>query len=162
MKNLLEKYGEIIRYLIVGGLTTLVSLGTYYALVWTILDPENAFQLQVANVVSWIAAVTFAYFTNRIFVFRSKNQEKMKEMIAFYLSRVGTLLIDMGIMFVFVTLLGFNDKIMKLVVQVVVTIGNYVLSKLFVFKKKNEAAENPEGDRETIKEDDRETSNLSS
>ena len=116
----------------------------------------------MANVVSWIAAVTFAYFTNRIFVFRSKNQEKLKEMIAFYLSRVGTLLIDMGIMFVFVTLLGFNDKIMKLVVQVVVTIGNYVLSKLFVFKKKNESSENPEGDRETIKEDDRETSNLSS
>ena len=56
-------------------------------------------------------------------------------MISFFTARVGTLLMDMGIMFVFVTLLGFNDKIIKLVVQVVVTVANYVFSKFFVFKK---------------------------
>ena len=84
----------------------------------------------------WICAVTFAYFANRIFVFKSKNQKKFKEAVSFYGSRVATLLMDMGIMFVFVTLLHLNDKIMKLVVQVVVTAANYILSKLFVFKKK--------------------------
>ena len=134
--KLYKKYEEIINYLIVGGLTTVVSLGTYYFCVYTFLDPENAFQLQLANIISWICCVTFAYFANRIFVFKSKRKDKLKEAVSFYSSRIATLLMDMGIMFVFVTLIGFNDKIMKLVVQVVVTILNYVLSKLLVFKKK--------------------------
>ena len=133
--KLYKKYEEIINYLIVGGLTTVVSLGTYYFCVYTFLDPENAFQLQLANIISWICCVTFAYFANRIFVFKSKRKDKLKEAVSFYSSRIATLLMDMGIMFVFVTLIGFNDKIMKLVVQVVVTILNYVLSKIFVFKK---------------------------
>lgn len=134
--KLYKKYEEIINYLIVGGLTTVVSLGTYYFCVYTFLDPENAFQLQLANIISWICCVTFAYFANRIFVFKSKRKDKLKEAVSFYSSRIATLLMDMSIMFVFVTLIGFNDKIMKLVVQVVVTILNYVLSKLLVFKKK--------------------------
>ena len=132
-----ENYKEIIRYLIVGVLTTLVSLGVYYGCVYTFLDPENAVQLQIANILSWIAAVTFAYFANRKYVFRSENKNMLKEAAAFFAARVGTLLMDMGIMFVFVTLLGFSDKIMKLVVQVVVTVANYVFSKLMVFRKKS-------------------------
>ena len=135
MIDLIKKYKEIISYLIVGVLTTVVSLGVYYGLVFTILNPKNPVQLQMANVSSWIAAVTFAYFANRIVVFRSENKNIIKEMISFFTARVGTLLMDMGIMFVFVTLLGFNDKIIKLVVQVVVTVANYVISKFFVFKK---------------------------
>ena len=74
--ELYKKFSEIINYLIVGGLTTLVSLGVYYGLVLTILDPKHPVQLQIANVTSWIAAVTFAYFTNRVFVFKSKNYIK--------------------------------------------------------------------------------------
>lgn len=134
--KLYKKYEEIINYLIVGGLTTIVSLGSYYLCIYTFLDPDVWYQLQAANIISWISAVTFAYFANRIFVFKSKNQKKFKEAVSFYSSRVATLLMDMGIMFVFVTLLHLNDKIMKLVVQVVVTVANYILSKLFVFKKK--------------------------
>ncbi|HBZ02417.1 MAG TPA: GtrA family protein [Lachnospiraceae bacterium] len=132
------KYKEIVNYLIVGVLTTIVGLGVYYGLVFTVLNPDNPFQLQVANVISWIAAVTFAYFTNRIFVFESKSENILQEAAKFYLARVGTLLMDMGIMFVGVTLLGFNDKFVKLFVQVVVTIANYIFSKLFVFKSKKE------------------------
>ena len=127
--------GEIVRYLIVGVLTTVVSLGVYYGCVLTFLDPENPLQLQAANIISWIAAVTFAFFANRIFVFRSRGAGVLREAGAFYLARVGTLLMDMGIMFTGVTLMGYSDKIMKLVVQVVVTIANYVFSKLFVFRK---------------------------
>ena len=134
--KLYKKYEEIINYLIVGGLTTIVSLGSYYLCIYTFLDPDVWYQLQAANIISWICAVTFAYFANRIFVFKSKNQKKFKEAVSFYSSRVATLLMDMGIMFLFVTLLHLNDKIMKLVVQVVVTVANYILSKLFVFKKK--------------------------
>ncbi len=138
MKELFEKYGELIRYLIIGGLTTVVSLGVYYLCVLTFLDAENPVQLQIANIISWIAAVTFAYFTNRSFVFRSKNEQVLKEAVLFYLSRVSTLLMDMGLMFLGVTVFHWNDKIMKIIVQVVVTIGNYVISKLFVFKKNEE------------------------
>ena len=134
--NLYKKYDEMINYLIVGGLTTVVSLGTYYFCVYTFLNPNNAFQLQIANIISWISCVTFAYFTNRIFVFKSKRTYKLKEAISFYGSRIATLLLEMGIMFVFVTILHFNDKIIKLVAQVVITILNYVLSKLLIFKKK--------------------------
>ena len=135
-----KNYREIFRYLIVGGLTTVVSLGVYYGLTWTVLDPNNGVQLQIANIVSWIAAVTFAYFANRKYVFRSENKNILQEAAAFFAARIGTLLMDMGIMFVFVTLLGFDDRIMKLVVQVVVTVANYVFSKLMVFRKKPEEA----------------------
>lgn len=136
MKNLYKKYEEIINYLIVGVLTTVVSLVTYYLAVSTILDPNNAIELQIANIFSWVCAVTFAYITNRLFVFKSKEKNKLKEITSFVGSRVITLLMDMGIMFLMVTLAGINDKIAKLVVQVVVTIANYIFSKLFVFKKK--------------------------
>ena len=160
MKELIKKYGEIIRYLIIGGLTTVVSLGTYYLLVWFLLDPDDPVQLQAANIISWIAAVTFAYFTNRSFVFRSKNPNRLSEAAGFFLSRLGTLGLDMGMMFLGVTVCHFNDKIMKLVVQVVVTIGNYVLSKLLVFRKKDmpenkkaeEAAEESDRESEQSKE----------
>ncbi len=131
-----EKIGEIVRYLIVGVLTTIISLIVYYGLVYTILNPENGIELQIANVVSWVISVIFAYVTNRIFVFKSKEEKKLKEISKFFGSRIVTLLMDMAIMFVGVTILRGNDKIFKLVSQVVVIISNYVLSKLFVFQKK--------------------------
>ena len=126
---------EITRYLVVGVLTTVVSLGVYYGLVLTILDPANPVQLQIANVISWIAAVIFAYFTNRSFVFQSKDPHILKEASGFVTSRIGTLLMDMFLMFLMVTVLGWSDKVAKLIVQVVVTVANYVFSKLLVFKK---------------------------
>ena len=129
------KNKEIINYLIVGGLTTVVSLGVYYGTVLTFLNPNDAFQLQIANILSWIAAVTFAYFTNRKYVFESTNSNVLMEAVKFYFSRVSTLLMDMAIMFIGVTVLSFDDKIMKLVVQVVVMVANYIFSKIFVFAK---------------------------
>lgn len=135
IKKLYVKYREIVNYLIVGLLTTVVSLGTYYICASFFLNPKNPVQLQIANVIAWIAAVTFAYFTNRKYVFESRNPNIGREAASFYLSRLGTLLMDMAIMFMTVTLMGMNDKIAKLIVQVVVTIANYVFSKLFVFKK---------------------------
>ena len=81
IKELFYKYEEIISYLIVGGLTTMVSLITYYLLVYTILDPNIGIELQIANIVSWIFSVTFAYFTNRKYVFKSKNKISFKECI---------------------------------------------------------------------------------
>ena len=128
-----KTYGEIIRYLIVGVLTTVVSLAVYYACVLTFLNPQSALQLQAVNVLSWVAAVTFAYITSRIYVFQSKRKDWLQEAVAFYSSRLLTLFMDMAIMFVMVTLCSVNDKLAKLVVQVVVTVANYIFSKLFVF-----------------------------
>ena len=132
-KDFKNKYGEIISYLIVGVLSTVVSMSVYYGLVLTILDPNDAIMLQVANVISWVASVTFAYFTNRKFVFKSKEKNMAKEAAKFYGSRVVTLLMDMAVMFILVTLLNMNDKWAKILVQVIVRVANYFLSKLFVF-----------------------------
>ncbi len=134
--DLYEKYQEIINYVIVGGFTTVVSLVSYYICVIFILDPNDAIELQIANIISWIFSVTFAYFTNRRFVFKSKNKNKLKEAFKFYLSRISTLLIDMLTMFILVTALNINDKISKIIVQFIVLILNYVLSKFLVFQKK--------------------------
>lgn len=137
IKALYIKYKEIINYLIVGGLTTFVALVVYYGSVLTFLNPNNGIELQIANILSWIAGVIFAYFTNRKYVFESKNPNKLQEAAKFTASRLVTLFLDMAIMFIGVTLLKFNDKIIKLVAQVLVIIGNYIFSKLFVFNKAN-------------------------
>lgn len=129
---------EVIMYLIFGVLTTVVSLAVYYALIFTVLNPENAIQLQIANILSWIAGVAFAYVTNRKYVFESKETNKVKELSKFVTSRLVTLFLDMFIMFIGVTCLKGNDKIVKLISQVLVIIGNYVFSKIFVFKKKKD------------------------
>ena len=133
--DLYKKYQELINFLIVGVLPTIVSLLTYYICVVIILDPNKAIELQIANIISWVCAVLFAFVTNKIFVFKSKNKNLFKEFTSFVSARILTLLLDMIIMFIMVTALGINDKISKLVVQVVVTILNYVFSKIFVFKK---------------------------
>lgn len=136
MIKLYHKYEEIINYIIIGGLTTVVSLLVYYGLTYTIFNPNVSIELQITNIISWIASVTFAYFTNRKYVFKQKNKMNLKEAFDFYLSRVSTLVLDMLLMYILVTKLSFNDKIIKLIVQIVVIILNYVLSKIFVFKEK--------------------------
>lgn len=136
MKELIKKNREIIMYIIIGGLTTLVSLGSYYLLTLKLLDPNKSIELAIANVLSWIFAVTFAYFTNRIFVFKSKNNKIFNEAVKFYLSRISTLLLEILCMFLLVNILSINDRISKIIVQILITIGNYIISKFLVFKSK--------------------------
>jgi len=135
IKELYNKYKEIINYLIFGVLTTVVSLIVYYLAVFTFLDPDNAVQLQVANILSWVAGVAFAYITNRKYVFESTEKNKLKEAGKFVMARVLTLAMDMLIMWLGVTILHFNDKIIKLISQVVIIVSNYIFSKIFVFRK---------------------------
>ncbi len=137
IKKIYKKYEEFINYIIVGMLTTVVSLMTYFICVHTFFNSENVFEMQIANIISWILAVLFAYITNRIFVFKSKSEHYGKEFLSFCSSRVLTLLMDMIIMFTFVTLLHGSDTIGKLISQVIVIIANYILSKIFVFRKKD-------------------------
>lgn len=135
VSDIYNKYREIILYLIFGFFTTLISLVVYYGLVITIINPDNGIELQVANIISWVVGVLFAYVTNRRYVFKSRNNKKLEEFIKFTGARVSTLLLDMVIMFIFVTMLKYNDKIFKIVSQILVIIGNYILSKLFIFNK---------------------------
>ena len=144
MKKLIElykKYEEVINYLVMGGLATVVNLGVKYALLFTILDAQNPTQLQISVIISWIAACLFAYFTNRIIVFKSKSKHIIKEFISFISARIFTLGLEMLIMYIFVTLLKLDSNlwviIWTIVAQIVVIVANYFFSKLFIFKKEN-------------------------
>lgn len=137
--NLYKKYQEIINYLIVGILTTVVSIVTYF-LFSLILNIENNILFILANVLSWICAVIFAYITNKKFVFNtttSNKKEEIKVFSMFVSSRITTLLIELAFMFITVKVILIDDKIAKVIAQFIVIVLNYILSKLFVFKKKN-------------------------
>ena len=132
LSRIYKKYKEIINYLIFGGLTTLVSIGTYalFTIVFKI-------DYLVSNVLSWIIAVLFAFITNKLFVFASKsrsNKQVSKEIVSFFFFRIVSLGIEMIIMYVFVDLLSINDLITKVIAQVIVILSNYIFSKVFVFK----------------------------
>ena len=135
IKELMVKYRELIIYLIVGVLTTIVSW-LAYGLSKFFLDVEHsAFQMQVAVIIRWVAGVLFAYVTNRKYVFESDNCNKLKEISNFFIARLLTLILDMIIMYLGVNILLLNDKFIKIVSQILIIVSNYILSKLFVFKK---------------------------
>ena len=123
-------------YIIFGAATTLVSLVVYYLCTHLFFDVGIAWQLQASNVISWVISVLFAFVTNKLFVFRS-NASTFNEFVKFYLARIGTLLIDMFLMYVTVTVCNFKDMISKTSIQVIVIILNYAFGKLFVFNKKS-------------------------
>ena len=134
--DIYKKHEEIVNYLIVGVLTTVVSFFFYYLSTRTFLNPENPVQLQIANLIKWITGVLFGYVTNKIFVFKSKEKNILKEFTVFASSRVITLFLDMFVMAVLVTKMGINDMISNCISLVLVTVANYFLSKIFVFKDK--------------------------
>lgn len=140
IKRLMNKFltREVILYLVFGVLTTIISITTYTILTKTILDPTIAWKLQLANIAEWIVGVTFAYITNRKFVFESKENNIFKEATKFAGARVSTLILDMLIKFVGITLLKGNSDLVNIISQIFVIVINYVLSKLFVFKDKKE------------------------
>ena len=131
--NLYKKYEEIINYIVVGGITTVISILSYF-LIRTILKSDTSLNVQISTVFSWIVAVTFAYFANRIFVFKS-NSSKKTEAVKFVTSRIMSLLIEMLVMFILTSVVKINDKVAKVLVQFIIVILNYLFSKIFVFKK---------------------------
>lgn len=129
-----KKYKEILLYLIFGGLTTVVSIVIYWLLTEVLpMDPL------AANIISWIGAVTFAYGTNRTWVFESRASgtgQILKEAASFYGGRLITLGLEELMLLVGIRLLELPNMPVKLVAQVLVIVLNYVISKLFVFHKK--------------------------
>lgn len=135
-KELFRKYEEIISYLIVGVLNTLVSWGAWFLCAFTILDAQVVWQNVVLSIVSWVVGVVFGYFMNRIFVFKSKEPNMWKEFLQFSGGRVSTWILDAVMMVLMVNIMGINESFSKIFVSVLVMIGNYLISKFFVFRKK--------------------------
>ena len=147
MKKLFYKYKEIIMYLIMGGLTTLVSWVTYTLFACALPIGNEDILVLTANVISWVFAVSFAYITNKIWVFESKSWERhflLKEFGMFVSARLITGIFEMAAVPGFVwlgldqSLFGVPGMISKIVVSIIVILLNYVFSKLFIFKKQAE------------------------
>ena len=133
MKELLLKYKEIIAYLFFGGLTTVVNIVVYF-----ICTSVLGLKYLVANAISWVVSVAFAYVTNRTWVFESKVKgfsAILREMTTFVGCRVLSGVMDMAIMFVSVDVIGIPDSAAKFITQVVVVVLNYIFSKLIIFRK---------------------------
>ena len=128
-----RKHQEGMRYLIFGALTTLVNI-VAYAIFYYIFNISNG----VSNVIAWVVGATFAYITNKLYVFNSKVNNKLellKEIVFFYGCRLLTLAVDEGIMIFTVDKLGWNALLMKIVANVIVIILNFIFSKILIFKK---------------------------
>ena len=163
MKKLFTKYREIIMYLVFGALTTVVGVGSYFLVLYAarslgVSETDGAYNAVrvAAQIIQWILAVLFAYYTNKKWVFGVKGNEGEKvRMASFFGSRLFSLgcdsLVTFGVVFVLTATeykaftwnlpLGISlnftpDLWAKLAASVVVVILNYVLSKFLVFKKK--------------------------
>ena len=142
IKNLLIKYKELILYMIFGVGTTVVNIVSFWIFTRIIiLNSNNDINIIIANVIAWILSVLFAYITNKIWVFNSfvKGTEMLKEAFAFFSCRFASLIMDIAIVSLGVSVLHYPDMPVKLVSNVFVIIFNYVFSKFFIFKQKENA-----------------------
>ena len=132
--ELMKKYKSFIAYAVFGVFTTIVNIVTYNVSYYN-LNISNT----LSNIAAWVLAVTFAYLTNKVWVFDSKSwkwQVLRKEIPAFISCRLATGVMDIVIMFVCVDLLGMHAMLMKLLSNILVIILNYIFSKLVIFKKR--------------------------
>lgn len=133
IRDFYYKHESVMLYLIVGAMTTVVSLITQY--VPTFFGLPTA----VNTTISWICAVTFAFFTNKVWVFKDEAREKsdwINQALSFYAARLVTYFAELGFMILTVDVLSQNEYIMKLIAQIFVLIVNYLFSKLLIFRKK--------------------------
>lgn len=128
-----KKNKEMLLYLFFGGLSFIVSVATY-----AFFNMSLGLSVLLANVLSWIITVMFAFLTNRVWVFEAPTKtlkDFTAQMISFYSGRIVTLVIEEAILVLFIDMLGFGSIAVKIVAQIVVILLNYVISKVFIFKK---------------------------
>ena len=130
-KNYLLRYRSEVIYIVVGGLTTLVNF-----VVYLLAGHIIGLHYLAANVIAWVAAVLFAYVANRTWVFQSRNTNIILELWLFVLSRVFSLVLESGLLFIAVAALHINDVAAKIVIAFVVVVCNYITGKWIVFKKR--------------------------
>ena len=143
IKALLVKYRELIVYVIVGGMTTVVSWGCKFlwgAVFYPGVTLPSVAQNTVLNIVENVSGILFAYFPNRKWVFRSKEPRILAEFAGFAGSRLGTWALNYLLNLLLVNVLHIDYRVTTVIVGVVVVISNYVISKFFVFKKKKDQA----------------------
>lgn len=137
LQKLYYKYEEQLMYAFFGVLTTLISIVTKL-LAFYAIPGKPTWESTFAVAFSWICAVTFAFFTNKKYVFKNETQTKSefwKVFISFYGARGITFFAEEAIFLVFYNWIGFSEVIVTFASQVIIFIANYILSKLFVFKK---------------------------
>lgn len=130
-----RRYQEGIDYLFWGGVAFVLSMVLFYIFANMMMIEE-----QIANVITWIICVIFTYLTNRTFVFKSKTtgaKAITKEFTEFTSARLATLVLENAVLFICIDLLLWHNMIAKLLGQFLVIVSNYVLSKLWIFKKKD-------------------------
>ena len=135
IKELIIKYKGIIFYGIFGVITTVINIAAY-ALCYKVLGIANV----PSVIIAWTVAVIFAFVTNKLWVFESKNMDKktvIAEFIKFMCARLATGGLDLLIMYIGVDVMHGPDVILKAASNIIVIILNYVFSKLIVFKKKS-------------------------
>ncbi len=141
LEKLYDKYEELVLYGFFGVLTTLISIVTKLVIFYCV--PGKPFWENTTGVVvSWIFAVTFAFFTNKEYVFENKTEttaEFRNVFLSFYGARIATLAMEELIFLIFCDWLKLSNTVITFAAQVIIFIANYVLSKLFVFKKKDKA-----------------------
>lgn len=128
-----RQHKEVLLYLFFGGCAFIISIGSY-----ALANVRLGVNELIANIISWILAVVFSFFTNRVWVFQSETHTIKKfwaQFTGFLSGRVATFVVEEAIIFVFITLMDLNSVAVKLVAQVVVIVLNYVISKFWVFKK---------------------------
>lgn len=122
---------EQVRYVIGGGLTTAVNFVAFTALLYIAVD------YRIANTVAFVAAAVFAYFINEGFVFRAKrvsNGMRMKRGFSFLLLRATSYAFDMALMILLVSVLSVHSLISKIIVNIIIIVLNYMISKFHIFK----------------------------
>ncbi len=132
-------FSQAFRYIFIGGCTTLVNLAVFWVLCNLTPMGQSDAGITVANIISVAVSILFAYVTNKIFVFGSKTNSFLElalEMTKFIGARLSTMVIEVGGVWLTVTVLGQNEMIGKLETQVLVIVGNYFISKFFVFKNR--------------------------
>lgn len=134
IRSIIKKYREVLSYLFFGVMTTLVN----YCIFWPLYN-VCALPATLSNVIAWVGAVAFAYVTNKPFVFRSHDwslKTVVPELGKFVGCRIGSGLIETGIIFITVDVMRCNGNAVKIIVSVLVVLINYVGSKCLVFRKK--------------------------
>ena len=130
-----EKHRELVAYLFVGGLTTLVSFGTYW-LYSRVFGIENE---HVAKFLSMLTAMVFSFYPNKVWVFRStdkRGKELVREVVSFFASRsFSAFVVEQGLFAFFIEVIKMYDLIANIIVMVIIVILNYVLSKFIVFRR---------------------------
>lgn len=143
LQDIYYKYEEKWLYVLFGGLTTVVSIVTKL-LLFGLVPGEPKWESTAGVIFSWICAVTFAFFTNKKYVFKNETktrEEFWKVFFSFYGARLATLAMEEVIFLVFCDWLGISKTLITFLSQVLIFIANYILSKVFVFRD-NKDAEN--------------------